>query len=190
MFYILILRYTKEDSALDSFYLDENGEPLMIAARGEFVVMNSDMETQTVKGATNPINTSGMSLLQETNLTRIALQKFKDSKDAPDFNANKFFNPAVVGKDKGLLAEKLLSHAFIGIDDSNLSVGRELYNIYKEQGYKRMVEQMPEGVEFNPKKRVGQAFLMIYDQWEDVVSPYTGNLDRPEIGRASCRERV
>ena len=169
---------TESASAMDSFYIDDNGEPLMIAARGEFVVMNSDMETQVVKGATNPINTSGMSLLQETNLLRISLQKFKDSKNSKNFDTNKFFNPSNPGKDKGLLAEKLLSHAFTGIDDNNLSVGRELFDIYKTSGFKKMLEQMPEGVAFNPAKRVGQAFLTIYDQWEDVVSPYTGNLER------------
>ena len=169
---------TKSESAVDSFYIDDNGEPLIIAARGEFVVMNSDMETQVVKGATNPINTSGMSLLQETNLTRIAVQKFKDSKNSKNFDTNKFFNPSNPGKDKGLLAEKLLSHAFTGIDDNNLSIGRELFDIYKSSGFKKMLEQMPEGVAFNPAKRVGQAFLTIYDQWEDVVSPYTGNLER------------
>ena len=168
----------QQSSAMDSFYIDDNGEPLMIAARGEFVVMNSDMETQVVKDAKNTINTSGMSLLQETNLTRIAVQKFKDSKNSKNFDTNKFFNPIIPGKDKGLLAEKLLSHAFTGIDDNNLSVGRELFDIYKTSGFKKMLEQMPEGVSFNPAKRVGQAFLTIYDQWEDVVSPYTGNLDR------------
>jgi hypothetical protein len=165
-------------SAMDSFYIDDNGEPLMIAARGEFVVMNSSMESEVVKDATNPINTSGMSLLQETNLLRIALQKFKDSKNSKNFDTNKFFNPSNPGKDKGLLAEKLLSHAFIGIDDNNLSIGRELFDIYKTSGFTKMLEQMPEGVAFNPAKRVGQAFLTIYDQWEDVVSPYTGNLER------------
>ena len=132
---------TKSESAVDSFYIDDNGEPLIIAARGEFVVMNSDMETQVVKGATNPINTSGMSLLQETNLTRIAVQKFKDSKNSKNFDTNKFFNPSNPGKDKGLLAEKLLSHAFTGIDDNNLSIGRELFDIYKSSGFKKMLEQ-------------------------------------------------
>ena len=169
---------TESTSAMDSFYIDENGEPLMIAARGEFVVMNSNMESEVVKDATNPINTSGMSLLQETNLLRISIQKFKDSKNSKNFDTNKFFNPSNPGKDKGLLAEKLLSHAFTGIDDNNLSVGRELFDIYKTSGFKKMLEQMPEGVAFNPAKRVGQAFLTIYDQWEDVVSPYTGNLER------------
>ena len=82
---------TESESAMDSFYVDENGEPLMIAARGEFVVMNSKMETQAVKDAKNTIHTSGMNALVENNLTRIAVQMFKDNKDYPDFNVNEFF---------------------------------------------------------------------------------------------------
>ena len=85
---------TESESAMDSFYVDDNGEPLMIAARGEFVVMNSDMETEVIKDAKNTINTSGMSLLQETNLSRIAVQIFKNNKDNADFNVSTFFNPS------------------------------------------------------------------------------------------------
>ena len=170
---------TKDDSALDLFYLDENGEPLMIAARGEFVVMNSKMETQTVEGATNTINSSGLSLLQETNLTRIAVQVFKNNKNNKDFNVNSFFNPITPGEDKGQLAEKILIEAFEGLNNSNAYLAKELFNVYKTSGFKNMLNAMPEGITFNPAKRVGQSFLMMYDQWEDVVSPYTGNIDRP-----------
>ena len=166
-------------SAVDSFYVDKNGEPLMIAARGEFVVMNSDMETEVIKDAKNTINTSGMSLLQETNLSRIAVQIFKNNKDNADFNVSTFFNPSNPGKDKGQLAEKILIEAFEGIDNSNSYLAKELFDVYKTSGFKNMLNSMPEGVSFNPAKRVGQSFLMIYDQWEDVVSPYTGNIDRP-----------
>ena len=167
---------TESASAMDSFYVDENGEPLMIAARGEFVVMNSKMETQAVKDAKNTIYTSGMNALVENNLTRIAVQMFKDNKDYPDFNVNEFFNPIVKGEDKGLLAETFIEEAFDNVEPEK---AKELFKIYKLKGKAALLNAMKqEGISFNRVKGIGEAFIKMYNEWEDVVSPVTGNLDR------------
>jgi predicted NAD-dependent protein-ADP-ribosyltransferase YbiA (DUF1768 family) len=167
---------SQQTSAMDSFYIDGNGEPLMIAARGEFVVMNSSMESEVVKDAKNTIHTSGMGAELESNLTRIIVQMFKDNKDLPGFDANTFFNPEVKGEDKGLLADALLEEAFENVE---LEKAKELFKIYKLGGQKALLRAMKEeNISFNEVEGIGPAFIKIYNEWEDVVSPVTGNLDR------------
>ena len=167
---------TESASAMDSFYVDENGEPLIIAARGEFVVMNSNMETQAVKDAKNTIHTSSMPALVENNLTRIAVQMFKNSKDYPDFNVNEFFNPIVKGEDKGLLAETFIKEAFDNVEPEK---AKELFKIYKLRGKAALLNAMKqEGISFNMVEGIGEAFIKMYNEWEDIISPVTGNLDR------------
>jgi hypothetical protein len=166
----------QQSSAMSSFYIDDNGEPLMIAARGEFIVMNSKMETQVVEGAQNTINTSSMAAELESNLTRIIVQMVKDHKDKPDFNANEFFNPLTKGEDKGVLAETLLWMAFEDVEGSK---SKELFRIYKLGGKTALLRAMnAENISFNEEDGLGEALIKVYNEWEDVIAATTGNLDR------------
>ena len=166
------------DQAIAGMYVDKNGEPIVFADKGRFVYMNKDGKFLEVPNAKITKHTSGMTLQVENNLTSIAFQFVKEGMNKKNFDPTSFFNPTKDKPGKGILADEILMQAFRGIPQSNRQQARELFAIYKKSGFDAMLKAMPAGVTFNPAKNLGRSFLSIYDQWNDVINPITGNVDR------------
>ena len=170
----------ENDSAVDSIFTDDNGEPVLAKGEGYYYVVGPKGRTE-YRNLKNTAVHQGLNISYEVEKASIDtimmfLNDIKNS--APDFfnpkEVNKLFNKSQ-DSDKGYLADVLLTEAF-GLPLNQADIARDLFKTLKTEGVNAMNAKMPE----NANMQVGRANLLlnIYDQWEDIPDPVTGNIIR------------
>ena len=186
----------ENSDATDNMFTDNNGEPRFFSHRGKSFLLNTKGERRIVPEV-KISNTSGLTFEEETATVDTAITLINDvRKENPKYfdssteqgrkNTKEFFSPIKDSKGnitgKGILADKILLNAFDGIPENTPDVAVNAYKVYKEQGWKAMLDSLPKGVtiaktaEGKISPRAG--LIMVYDQWEDVLEPKTKNILR------------
>jgi len=170
----------EDGSAVDSIFTDDNGEPILAKGEGYYYVVGPKGRTE-YRDLKNTSIHQGLNISYEVEKASIDtiimfLNDIKNS--APDFfnpkEVNKLFNKTK-DSDKGYLADMLLTESF-GLPLNQADIARDLFNTLKTEGVNAMNAKMPENANMQSGK--ANLFLNIYDQWEDIPDPVTGNIIR------------
>ena len=170
----------EDGSAIDSIFTDDNGEPILVKGEGYYYVIGPKGRTE-YRDLKNTSVHQGLNITYEVEKAAIDtimmfLNDIKNS--APDFfnpqEVNKLFNKAN-DSDKGYLADMLLTESF-GLPLNQADIARDLFNTLKTEGVNAMNAKMPSNANMQGGK--ANLFLNIYDQWEDIPGPVTGNILR------------
>ena len=176
------------DSA-NKFVTDDNGEPRLIAGNGHYLaigVRGNKIIIPEVKNARSfaPVHHVKTEIVDTivswvNDVRRNNPELFKGEEGVSTVST--LFNPSEGSK--GVLAGMVAVRAFTGIDNSDADVAEALYRIFKKEGFQAMKDAMPEGVGFAEVTDVNgttipvyQYFLNVYNEWEDVTNPITGNI--------------
>lgn len=182
--------WENDPTAIDKMVTDENGEPKLIAGEGHYLVIGVRGEQIPLPKVKNdrgfkPVYEVEVDIIDTVvswvNDMRTDYPELFDKDNAVD-TVKMLFDSSKTSA-KGVLAEWTIVRAFTGIENVDSSIAEELYEILRKEGFQAMQDAMPEGVGLaevtlasGKKMPVYEYFLNVYNEWDDIVNPITGNV--------------